>query len=75
MIAMQEYIVSRIMLDIRFAEQDPEFASDAPMLRYVAAINPDASRTEFVEAAVACGYRANSAGNRFRESRQFDANN
>lgn len=66
---------AQIIEDIRFAEQSGEFDSMAPLLRYVVAINPDASRTEFVEAAVACGYKANSAGNRFRESRAFDEEN
>lgn len=52
-----------------------EFLSDAALLRYVAAINPEATRKEFVAAAVAAGYRANTAGNRFNESRKFDADN
>lgn len=52
-----------------------EFQSKAALLRYVAAINPEATRDEFVAAAVAAGYRANSSANRFRESRQFDLEN
>ena len=30
------------------------------------------TRAQFIEACVACGYRANSSANRFRESRAFD---
>lgn len=63
-----------IVEDIRFAEQDVgvEFKGVAPMLRYVAAINPQATRQEFIQACVAAGYRANTAANRFHESRTFD---
>lgn len=59
--------------DIRFAEaENDELPSIAAKLRYVAAINLKATRTEFVAACVACGYRANASANRFRESRHFD---
>ena len=53
--------------------QGGEFKNAAQLLRYVAALNPEASRVEFVAAAVAAGYAANSSANRFRESRKFDA--
>lgn len=58
--------------DIKFAEQDlgVEFKGVAPMLRYVAAINPQATRQEFIQACVAAGYKANTATNRFYESRK-----
>lgn len=58
--------------DIKFAEEAlwVEFKGVAPMLRYVAAINPQATRQEFVEACVAAGYKANTATNRFYESRK-----
>ena len=60
--------------DIKFAEESlgTEFKSVSPILRYVAAINPDATRQEFIAACVAAGYKANTAGNRFHESRTFD---
>lgn len=57
--------------DFEFAKED--FGSNAAVvLRYVAALNPEATRVEFVAAAVAAGYAANSSANRFRESRAFD---
>jgi hypothetical protein len=62
-----------LIADIRFAEESPEeLKNAAQVLRYVAAINPLATRQQFVEACVSCGYRANSSANRFRESRAFD---
>lgn len=62
-----------LIADIHFAEECPdELKNSAQVLRYVAAINPQATRQEFVAACVACGYRANSSANRFRESRAFD---
>ena len=69
------FAVSRIMLDIRFAEDSGEFGTSAPLLRYVAALNPDATRQQFVDAAESCGYKRNTAANRFRESRKFDEEN
>jgi hypothetical protein len=65
--------ISRIIEDIKFAEEDSdELPTAADILRYAAALNPEATRKEFVEAAVACGYPPNSSANRFRESRNFD---
>lgn len=62
-----------LIADIRFAQENPEeLKNAAQVLRYVAAINPGATRTQFVAACVSCGYRANSSANRFRESRAFD---
>jgi len=63
--------------DIKFAEQDlgVEFKGVAPMLRYVAAINPQATRQEFIQACAEAGYKANTATNRFHESRSFDRDN
>lgn len=66
---------ARLLADIDFAIKSGEFASVAPMLRYVAAINPEVTCQQFVSACVAKGFRANSAANRFRESRKFDAEN
>lgn len=66
-----------IVEDIKFAEEaiGTEFKGVAPMLRYVAAINHQATRQEFIQACVAAGYRANTAANRFHESRTFDRDN
>jgi hypothetical protein len=62
-----------LIADIRFAEESSEELKNATqVLRYVAAVNPQATRQEFVAACVACGYRANSSANRFRESRAVD---
>lgn len=59
--------------DFVFAAESGEFGHQAaPLLRYVAAINPKASKAEFVAAAVAAGYPAHAAGARFGESRKFD---
>ncbi len=52
-----------------------EFSNDAQVLRYVASLNQEASRGEFVAAAVVAGFKANSSANRFRESRKFDSEN
>lgn len=58
--------------DIKFAQANMgEFNNSiSPMLRYVAAINTDCTRKEFIDACVAAGFKANTAGNRFRESRK-----
>ena len=66
---------STIAADFEFAATSGEFSNAATLLRYVAAINPDLTRAEFVAAAVAAGYAANSSANRFRESRKFDLQN
>lgn len=67
--------VASIRKDIVFSKGSDEFKTDASLLRTVAALNPKASRKEFVEACVAEGYRANSSQNRFNESRLFDRTN
>ena len=44
--------ISRIIEDIKFAEEDSdELPTAADILRYAAALNPEATRKEFVEAA------------------------
>lgn len=67
--------MTRLLDDLKFATESGEFTSNAPLLRYVAAINPEATCTEFVAACVEFGLKANTAANRFRESRKFDAEN
>lgn len=57
--------------DFEFARVSGEFRAQAPLLRYVAAINLGASKAEFVAAAVVAGYPAHAAGARFGESRRF----
>lgn len=62
--------------DFQFAQASGEFGTQAaPLLRYVAAINQNASKAEFVAAAVEAGYPAHAAGARFGESRKFDREN
>lgn len=56
--------------DFAFADESGEFTRQAPLLRYVAAINPDATRLQFVEAAVALGYHPKTAEIQFRQSRR-----
>jgi hypothetical protein len=56
--------------DFDFARQSNEFTSAAHLLRYVAALNIEATKTEFVAAAVKAGYPAHAAGARFGESRR-----
>lgn len=59
--------------DFAFAkEQTDELRTMADVLRYVAAINIGATRAQFVAAAVASGYAANTSDRRFRESRNAD---
>lgn len=55
--------------DFTFARDSGEFRSAAPLLRYVAALNIEASKSEFVDAAVAAGFPSHAAGARFGESR------
>lgn len=62
--------------DFAFAAEslDSEFSgSVAQLMRYVAAINPEATRVQFVEAAKAAGYNSATALRSFSFSRRFDA--
>lgn len=59
-----------IQEDIKFAQDEGEMVA-SEILRWAAAVNLEATRAEFVAAAVAAGYPANSSANRFRESRAF----
>lgn len=61
--------------DFVFAQDSGEFSTireSGKLMRYVASINPDATRSEFVAAAVLAGYHRNTAACRFLESRKFD---
>lgn len=56
--------------DFEFATASGEFTSGAPLLRYVAAINIEATCSQFVAAAMQAGYHHHSANARFGESRR-----
>ena len=64
---------SQIALDIDFARQSPEFFGRlTALLRYVVALNPDATKAEFVKEATTRGYNATTAAIQFAQSRRFD---
>lgn len=65
-------ITARLAADFAFAQQGDEFRATAPLLRYVASLNQGASKTEFIDAAVAAGFPRHAAMARFGESRRFD---
>lgn len=67
--------MSTLAADIQFAEASGEFTSRAPLLRYVAAINPEATVSEFVVAAESAGYNPKTAATCFYASRKFDREN
>ena len=55
---------SQIALDIDFARQSPEFFGRlTALLRYVVALNPDATKAEFVKEATTRGYNATTPAN------------
>lgn len=58
-----------IKADIEFAKAEAGW-SQADVLRYVAAINPEATKRQFVTEVTALGYHSGSAANRFSESRK-----
>ncbi len=66
-------IAAHLADDFEFAmdDSDGELTSQAAVLRYVAAINEDITKAEFVAAAVEAGFNAHSAGARFGESRKM----
>lgn len=73
---------TQILIDIEFAEDNiQEFighsggAGIAPMLRYVAAINPDVDREVFIAAAVSKGYKATTAKTCFYVGRKWARDN
>lgn len=67
--------MSTLAADIQFAEASGEFTSRAPLLRYVVAINPEATVSEFVAAAESAGYNPKTAATCFYASRKFDRDN
>lgn len=60
--------------DFRFALADmaPFNFQQSPMLRYVAALNPDLTKKEFVEVAVHFDFNPKTAAIQFAQSRRFD---
>ncbi len=60
-----------MQVDFDFAKASGEFDRIAPLLRYVAAINPQATKREFIVAAVQAGYNPDTAGIQFAQSRRF----
>lgn len=59
-----------IATDFEFAKGDrDELPTTAALLKYVTAINPEATKKEFVAAAVAAGYHPNTAAIQFAQSR------
>lgn len=67
--------MATLAADIQFAEASGEFTSRAPLLRYVAAINPEATVSEFMAAAESAGYNPKTAATCFYASRKFDRDN
>ena len=60
-----------IASDFAFARDSGEFDRQAPLLRYVAAINVDLTKADFVKAATAAGFNLNTAAIQFAQSRRF----
>lgn len=73
--------MEQMINDFEFALQHPEEfkskngGSKSPMLRYVAAMNPEATKKEFVAAMIQCGINASTAAIQFLASRKFDVAN
>ena len=56
--------------DFTFAETSGEFSRQAPLLRYVVAINPTITKKQFVASAVSLGYNPDTAAIQFAQSRR-----
>ena len=73
---------NQLQRDISFARNCNEFVLNkggkigsfqtCPMMRYVATLNPRATRAAFVSAMVDFGYNAATAKTQFMASRKFD---
>lgn len=59
-----------IRADIEFAKASGEFSRQAPLIRYVAAINPGSTKAGFVAAMVGAGYHPATAAIQFAQSRR-----
>lgn len=69
--------IEQLKDDMRFAlENEEEFKySICPMLRYVAALNPEATKKEFIEAMIHFEVNPKTAAIQFWTSRKFDKKN
>lgn len=69
--------IEQLKDDMRFAlENEEEFKySLCPMLRYVAALNPEATKKEFVEAMIHFEVNPKTAAIQYAASRKFDREN
>ena len=65
----------KIIDDIKFAQDSGEFQRLASMLRWVAAVNTEASVAEFVAAGLALGMNKATLRIQFWQSRRFDIEN
>lgn len=68
---------STLAADFAFAKLEDkahngEFKNTAQLLRYVAALNADSTKKEFVAAAVEAGYNPATAAIQFAASRKLD---
>lgn len=64
---------STLAADFAFAKAEhDEFKNTSQLLRYVAALNADSTKKEFIAAAVASGYHPATAAIQFAKSRKFD---
>lgn len=62
---------ARLAADFAFAAQDrEELPRKSHLLRYVAALNSEVTKKEFVAAAVIAGYHPNTAAIQFANSRK-----
>lgn len=64
-------MANKFTIDEDFVFAKEENWRQAPTLRYVAAINPELTKKEFVAAAVRAGYLAATAAIQFAQSRKF----
>ena len=64
-------MANKFTIDEDFVFAKEENWRQAPTLRYVAAINPELTKKEFVAAAVRNGYLASTAAIQFAQSRKF----
>lgn len=69
--------MNQLIADMNFAKENAdEFGYRlCPMLRYVAALNPEATKTEFVEAMIQFGVNTKTAAIQYAASRKFDREN
>jgi hypothetical protein len=69
---MNQDIITRIINDFANERRIGEFVGTGSLLRNVACVNPDATRKEFIAAAVASGFNKHTATIQFAKSRSID---